>query len=166
MRPLLIMLTVAVFNLSCSSDQVSTGEKVEIYLLKSFQTVAGKCQIDPDLSVLQDTALVADQEILAYATSTYKFRLAPTAIQRIKDLFDRTPFALTIDKQVVYYGFFKPSISSSSCDHSITMDFAWPSSNEIFLKLGYPAQLPGVAIEDKRNDARLLALLKKQGKLQ
>jgi secreted Zn-dependent insulinase-like peptidase len=103
---------------------------------------------------------------LAYSKTEHKFKLTGPAIQKIKTLFDKTPFAVTVDKQVVYYGFFKPAFSSSSCEHSITMDVAWASGNEIYLKLGYPAQLPGITIEDKRNDPTLLATLRKQGKLQ
>ena len=79
---------------------------------------------------------------------------------------DRTPFAITVDKQVIYYGLFKPSISSSSCDHSITMDVSWSSASKIVLRLGYPGQLPGVTIDDQRNNPILLASLEKQGKLQ
>lgn len=75
------------------------------------------------------------------------------------------PFAVTVDKQVIYYGFFKPIISSSSCDHSITMDLDWTSGNKITLKLGYPGQVQGVTIDDKRNDSKLIATLRQQGKL-
>jgi hypothetical protein len=56
-------------------------------------------------------------------------------IQKVKTFQDFTAFAVTVDKQVIYYGFFKPSISSSSCDHSITMDLDWTTGNKINLKL-------------------------------
>jgi hypothetical protein len=166
MRPLLFILILAASFVSCKKENLNAGETVEIYLLKSYQTVAAKCQIDPSLSVLQDTATIKNQDILAYSKTEYKFKLTDPAIQKIKALNDRTPFAVTVDKQVIYYGFFKPSISSSSCDQSITMDVAWTSGNEIYLRLGYPGQLQGVTIEDKRNDPKLIATLKKQDKLQ
>jgi hypothetical protein len=166
MKQLLFILTVTAFFTSCKKDNADAGETVEIYLLKSFQTLADKCQVDPALSVLQDSATIQNQEILAYSKTEHKFKLTGPAIQKIKALFDKTPFAVTVDKQVVYYGFFKPMFSSSSCDQSITMDLAWASGNEIYLKLGYPAQLPGVTIEDKRNDPTLIATLRKQGKLE
>ena len=72
-----------------------------------------------------------NQDILAYSPTEYTFKLTESAIQQVKVLSDRTPFAVTVDKQVIYYGFFKPSISSSSCEQSITMDVAWTANNEI-----------------------------------
>ena len=165
MRQLLFILTLSILFVSCKKDNANAEESVEIHLLKSYQTVAAKCQVDPSLSVLQDTATIKDQEILAYSKTEYKFKLTDPAIQKIKALNDRTPFAVTVNKQVIYYGFYKPSFSSSSCDQSITMDVAWTSGNEIYLKLGYPGQPQGVTIEDKRNDPILIATLKKQGKL-
>jgi hypothetical protein len=67
--------------------------------------------------------------------SNYQFKLKDLDIQKVKTFQDFTAFAVTVDKQVIYYGFFKPSISSSSCDHSITMDLDWTTGNKINLKL-------------------------------
>lgn len=166
MRPLLFIVAVAMICVSCKKDTANAGETIEIYLFKSYQTVTAKCQVDPSLSVLQDSPTIKNQDILAYSPTEYTFKLTESAIQQVKVLSDRTPFAVTVDKQVIYYGFFKPSISSSSCEQSITMDVAWTAGNEILLRLGYPGQLEGVTIEDKRNDPKLIATLKKQGKLQ
>lgn len=95
----------------------------------------------------------------------YTFRLTAAAIQKLKALSDRTPFAVTVDKQVIYYGFYKPGFSSASCDQSITMDILWTTDYAIHLRLGYPGLLQGTTIEDSRNDPKLIATLKKQGKL-
>ncbi len=165
MRPIFFFLTISFFCLSCKKDNVKGGDTVEIYLLKSSQLVTGKCQIDPLLSVLQDTALIKNQDILEYSQSNYQFKLTDLAIQRVKTFQDFTAFAVTVDKQVIYYGFFKPSFSSSSCVNSITMDLDWTSGNKINLKLGYPGQLQGVTIDDERNNAKLVATLRNQGKL-
>jgi hypothetical protein len=151
--------------LSCKKDNVNAGETVEIYLLRTYQTVAAKCQIDPSGSILQDTSIISNQDILEYSKRNYQFKLTGIAIQKVKTFNDKTPFAVTVDKQVIYYGFFKPSISSSSCDQSITMDLDWTSGNKISLKLGYPGQLQGVTIDDNRNDPKLIATLRQQGKL-
>ena len=151
--------------LSCKKDNVKAGETVEIYLLKSYQMVTGKCQIDPSLSVLDDKATIQNHDIVAYSNTDYQFTLANIAIERVKAFRDRTPFAVTVGKQVIYYGFFKPGISSSSCFNSITMDLDWATGNKISLKLGFPGQLQGVSIDDQRNNASLIAALKNQGKL-
>lgn len=165
MRTIFFFLTMATFCFSCKKDNVKGGDTVEIYLLKSFQHVTGKCQVDPFLSVLQDTAIIKNQDILEYSPTNYQFMLTDLAIQKVKTFQDFTAFAVTVDKQVIYYGFFKPSFSSSSCFHSITMDVNWTSGNKIILNLGYPGQLQGVTIEDQRNNAKLVATLRNQGKL-
>ena len=141
MRPIFFLLTIAIFYLSCKKDNVKGGDTVEVYLLKSSQLVTDKCEIDALVSVLQDTAIIKNQDILEYSQSNYQFTLTDLAIQKVKTFRDFTAFAVTIDKQVIYYGFFKPSFSSSSCNHSITMDLDWSSGNKINLKLGYPGQL-------------------------
>jgi hypothetical protein len=64
---------------------------------------------------------------------------------------DKTSFALTVDKQVIYFDFFKPGISGASCDHSINMDIAWSTDQTIVLRLGYPGGLDGFTIDDQRN---------------
>lgn len=165
MRSLLFILVLTACCLSCKKDKIKAGGTVEIYLLKTYQTVAGKCQIDTSASILQDTATIKNQDILEYSKTNYEFKLTATAIQKVRTFRDFTPFAVTVDKQVIYYGFFKPSFSSSSCDNSITMDVDWTTGNKIFLRLGYPVPLQSVTIDDQRNNPKLIATLKNQGKL-
>ena len=165
MRSLLFILVLTACCLSCKKDKIKAGGTVEIYLLKTYQTVAGKCQIDTSASILQDTATIKNQDILEYSKTNYKFKLTATAIQKVRTFRDFTPFAVTVDKQVIYYGFFKPSFSSSSCDNSITMDVDWTTGNKLFLRLGYPVPLQSVTIDDQRNNPKLIATLKNQGKL-
>ena len=164
-RSLFFILTVSTICFSCKKDNTTAGETVEIYLLKTYQPVTAKCQIDPSVSILEDTPTIRNQDVLEYSKTEYQFKLTDVAIQKVKTFKDKMPFAVTVDKQVIYYGFFKPNISSSSCDHSITMDLDWTSGNKISLKLGYPGQLQGVTIDDKRNDPKLIATLSQQGKL-
>ncbi len=165
MRHLIFTFIMSAICISCKKDHVNTGEPVEIYLLASYQTLTAKCQVDPSASTLEDEAVIRNQDILEYSKTEYTFKLTDQAIQKVKTFADRTPFAVTVDKQVIYYGFFKPSFSSSSCDHSITMDIDWASGDKIVLRLGYPGQLQGVTIEDQRNNPKLITTLANQGKL-
>jgi hypothetical protein len=165
MRSLLFIPAMIVCCLSCKKENINAGKTVEIYLLKTYQRVPVKCQVDASASVLQDTATIKDQDILAYSRTKYLFTLTGPAIQKIKTLADATPFAVTVDKQVIYYGFFKPYISSSSCDHSITMDVDLTGDNKVLLRLGYPGLVEGVPVDDQRNNEKLLITLQSQGKL-
>ena len=165
MRTFLLISILVAISFGCNRDNASAGEPVEIYLLKDFQLIANKCQVDPSASSVQFIPTVANNDILEYSSNDYQFNLTASALERIKALKDRTPFAVTVNKEVVYYGFFKPGFSSSSCDHSITMDVVWGQPGRIFMRLGYPGMLPGVTIDDQRNNPRLLSALHKQRKL-
>ena len=165
MKLFLVISLLVAASLGCNKNNASSGEPVEIYLLKDFQLLANKCQIDPSSSSLQSIPIVANSEILEYSSSKYQFKIKTVALERIKALSDRTPFAVTVNKEIIYYGFFKPFISSSSCEHSITMDVAWGQVNRISMRLGYPGLSIGVTIDDERNNPRVLTALQKQGKL-
>ncbi|MBC8035138.1 MAG: hypothetical protein H7Y03_13390 [Chitinophagaceae bacterium] len=165
MRISVYLFTIALVCLACSKDGEKGGERVEIYLTKSFMTVPGKCQVDPLLSVIADTPFIKNQDILAYSKSSYNLKLADTAVQKIKLLRDFTPFAVAVDGHVIYYGICKPWISSSSCDHSITLNTIFAPGNEFTFNLGYPWSSTNTAIDDQRNNSRLIATFIKQGKL-
>ena len=166
MRLIFPLLTLLIITSSCNKKNVGGGGKmVELYLLKTVQLVTNKCQVDGSNSIIELIPYVTNQEIIEYSKRNYEFKLSDQGIQKIKTLRDKTPFAVAVDKQVIYYGFFKPSISSSSCDHSISMDLSWSSKNKIMMRLGYPGQTQGITIDDKRNDPMLLATLANQNKL-
>ncbi len=162
---LLILSLLIVFFFSCEKENTGGGEPVEIYLLKNTQTVPGKCQVDPSSSTIEDHPAIFNHEILEYSQATFEFKLSDNGYNKIQTLSDRTPFAVVVGKQVIYYGFYKPSHSSSSCDHSITMSRAFSSENKIAMRLGYPGPLQGVTIDDQRNNEKLLDALRAQGKL-
>ena len=164
MRLSLFIMAASFLFISCKKEDTASGNLVEIYLLKNYQMSTGKCSVDA--ASLLDSAVVLNNDIIAYSVSEYKFTLNFAAIQKLKTLTDFTPFAVTVDKQVIYYGIFKPAFSSSSCGESVTMDIDWNAGNKITLNLGYPGTIQGITIDDQRNNPKLIATLKNQGKLQ
>ena len=165
MCKLFYILTLSTIFFSCKKDTTKAGEKVEIYILKTYKTVVGKCQVDPSTAVLQNTPTVTNDDIIEYSPTAYTFKLSDNAIEKIKNLKDFAAFAVTVDKRLIYYGFFKPGYSSSSCDHSITMDIAWAANDKILMSLGYPGPMQSITIADERNNPLLIATLQAQGKL-
>jgi len=163
MRSLLIILTLASILVSCKKDTTS-GNAVELYVLQNHTRVQGKCQIDPASVTLQGLPTIGNDDFIKYSRLNYEFTLNDNAYQKVKAFNDWTPFAVTVDGTVIYYGYFKPPISSSSCDNSITMDIPFSSEKKIGLHLGYPGGT-GTGIDDQRNNELLLAALRKQGKL-
>ena len=159
---LFLALMVTFLFCSCEKNQLEPGEKVEIYLLKNYPVVIGKCAVDSSIAVLDDTATVKNDDILEYSKSNYQFILTELSFKTIAKLRDGTPYAVTVDRQVIYYGIVKPSYSSSMCTGSITMDNV-SINNKITIGLGYPGT--NVNIDDHRNNPRLIATLKYQKKL-
>lgn len=163
MKHFYIILVIALTLFACKKDRASAGKDVEIYLLKSFQLVAGKCQVDASTVVLQDQPLVTNSDILVYSQADYEYTLSDVSYQRIKSLTPRTAFAFRVDKKVIFYCIYMPSFMSSTCGSSITMDLK-PPEKEIYLRLGYPWSMDS-SIDDQRNNEVLLATFRNQRKL-
>lgn len=165
MRPLIFLLIINTVCISCSKENTA-GSKVEIYLLRDFGFVTGKCKVDPTASNIQDVATIQNDDILEYERNTRRFKLSDEGILKVKNsLTDFTPFAVTVDRRIIYYGLFKSSYSSASCDHSITMQNDWEDNSKIRMQLGYPGSQQGTGIDDQRNNQLLIGTLQKQHKL-
>jgi len=139
------------------------SEQVAVYVLAAYQPVANRCEVNATTARLSGQPLIGNNDIISYEPATARFTLQPGAFARIKALNDQTAFAVTVDQKTVYYGFFKPAYSSSSCDHSITMCIFYQGS-VITMNLGYPGVVAASQVTDERNSATLLAVLSKQGK--
>jgi len=134
--------------------------KVEIYALKTYSLVPTQCKVEPTSAVLADTPLIKNENILGYSQAAYEFMVDSAGSSKVRDL--QGAFAVTVNKQIIYYGIFKPFTSSSSCNQSITISAI---SNKLMVRLGYPT-LTGIYIDDQRNNPILITALQKQGKLQ
>ena len=168
---ILIFLFLVVL-LSCSKSENAgytdgASGKVEIYLLSKTELVSGRCEVDKAKSIVDSKPIITNNDIIAYHSAENEFEVNATAFQRIIGLSDKTAFAVTLNREVIYYGIYKPFISSSSCDNSITMSTLTYNINAFRLKmaLGYPGLLQGITVEDLRNHADLMSALEKQGKL-
>jgi len=158
-------LIIALSLAACKKDKATALKQVEFYLLESYQLVTGKCQVDVTSARLKNSALVANDDILSYSGRDYEYGLTSNAVQKINALSGRTPFALTLDKEIIFIGVYMPLIMSSTCDQSITM-YVNTISNNAILNLGYPyGLLPGSSIIDQRNNPRVVNALFRQGKL-
>jgi hypothetical protein len=167
MRILLFILLIALLGGACKKDYGTSGQSLEFYVLRLHQQIPGKCQVDPATAELVDIPTIKNDDILSYNKADYQFKFSPEAYQRLTTLFQalgRVAFAVTVDKKVVYYGYYSNPILSSSCEHSIGMELTLPVVNSIAMVLGCPSGANS-GINDLRNDNLILATLQKQGKL-
>lgn len=169
---MILGLLLAFAFTSCDKDEdhpAASGDgKVEFYKLDKEVRVANACQIDTARSTLQATPIVSNDEIRSYDPGTHEFRLSDAAWKRLDTLPDWAPLALTLNGRIVYAFFHKPTYSSSTCFESITMQLrpklsGFTAEATVRISLGYPVNYAN--IEDKRNDAALLAELRAQRKL-
>lgn len=163
MKQLFSLVILIIVLHSCDKNWAS-GRDVEIYLLAQGDLVQGSCKVDPPTAKLASRPVLRSDDIISYSSSTYIFTVKAEAFVGLEDLSDKTLFAVTVDKEVIYYGVVKPFYSSSSCDQSITMNNT-RQGNTIEMRLGYPVPLSGVVIDDKRNDPRITGALQELGKL-
>lgn len=164
MKFFLLLVASTLLSTACKKDKVAAGELAEVYLLKSYQLVSMKCQVDASTAILELTPIITNDDILEYSQGKYELKISSTSYEKLRLLSDKTPFAITVDKKVLYYGMLKPSYSSSSCDQSITMDYVLPE-NKVGLHLGYPGDTGAGVIDDQRNHPLWISTLNKQRKL-
>ncbi len=148
------------------ANVLSPSDGVEIYLLKSFETVGMSKKINEGSVVLNNSPLVRYSDILSYDSVEHSFKVSDRAIDAVKNIKHSVfgvAFALTVDGRVVYTGYFWPSYSSATCDW-ITIEPLIPElTKEFKVELGYPGDWEGV--EDRRNDERIISVLQRDKKL-
>lgn len=167
MKIVLYLLTIVALSAGCSQKDCDCSpfdEKVEFYLLKSYDTAPGT-NFGIINAKIEKKPFIHFSEIEQYDDSTYQFILEKAAIDRIKPILKPTAFAVTVNKQIIYAGFFRQNFLSSSCDCiRIDPQCCLFQENKIVVELGYasPNDLSSI---DKRNDAVLLQTLAEAGKL-
>jgi hypothetical protein len=164
MRPIVIMLTVFLIILtSCEKD---SGFGLEVYLLKDYQKVGSSSEIIAGSEKLYKNPIINYNEIISYDSTNHYFQIETTKAQEFNKQnwsVQGTAFALTINKSVIYSGYFMPGYSSLGLDW-ISID---PLSidSKIRVSLGYPVDWSQLANRDPRNDFRIISFLKHDNKL-
>ena len=142
--------------------------KVEIYELKSFTTGIDS-SYNPPVTVIRnivlaDTPLVKDEEINSYTKSSFTFESAINLNPIIKNYGPDKAFAVTVDKNIIYTGMFRPSYLSSII---LSMPYIDPLSANNTVTIGLPT-IAGVGYTqpaDKRNDFVLMYVFSISGRL-
>lgn len=154
----------------CKKDEPSetSDGKIELYLIDTYSKVGHSYQIDESSVVTKDTPLISYSDILSYDSSEYAFELSDKALAAIKNLelsVYGLPFAIKANGTLIYTGYFWPSYSSASCDWVVIDPIMANIGNKIQVRLGYPGLIQGQTIQDKRNDERIIQILKLDHKL-
>jgi len=165
-----IIVLFVLINAGCEKDNNNgySNGKVELYLIDTFSVIDNSYQIDESNLITESTPLINYSDFLLYDSSEYSFELSDKAVEKIDSMeysVHGLAFAVKANDTLIYTGYFWPGYSSASCDWIVIDPLMVRTGNKIKVRLGYPGTIPGLVIEDKRNDERLIRIFKHDGKL-
>ena len=159
----MLLLVVVSFS-GCEKYDKNIAGEVDIYLLDEYNRKSDSYAILSTGIVLEATPVVTYDEIRSYDSKSCTFDIDPAAAERMKDLY-QSAFAVTIDGEVIYTGYFWSLISSQIVDWVVTDLLTVQTSARLEMDLGYPSLMEWMEIPDKRNDRRVLSVFHRDGKL-
>jgi hypothetical protein len=142
---------------------------VEIFLITDFTTLNGSAQINESSVTTKTSPLIYYSEIVSYNPQTYSFEITEAAKKRITKIqfpVHGTPFALKVDGELIYTGYFWPSYSSASCQWTVIDPTFLYLRNKLTVEMGYPGTFTDILQYDRRNDSRILNKLERDNKIE
>ena len=165
---LITMLLLMGALTACDKDVGDVAGEVEFYLLDDYLTVNETPEIDPASVLLKDDPLLGYSELKSYNAREHYFTVTDGAREKIEGMqhsVSGIAFAVTANNEVIYTGYFVPSYSSVGVQWIVIDPIFWHLTNRMYVSLGYPGQIEGVEIPDLRNDERILAIFRRDGRL-
>jgi len=151
-----------------NDDPGQASGKVELYLMESYETVKNTFQIDESTVVTKESSLISYTEFKSYDSNNYIFTISDntkTKVENLEHSVHGLAFAIKVDNELIYTGYFWPIYSSMTCDWIITDPIALNRYNGLKMELGYATQTGGIVIPDKRNDKRIIDIFRQDNKL-
>ncbi len=141
--------------ISCEKDEnsIPSGKSIDFYYISEYKNIDNSFKIIDSSVVISDSKIIDYSDIISYSSKNYTFVVSDSISDRLNDFKNHSihgvPFALVINKEIIYTGYFWASYSSSSCDW-ITIDpLDFLGNNELTVQLGYPGMMQGDNIPDK-----------------
>ncbi len=164
MKKLITVLAALLQTLSgCEKDSRSD---LEIYILKDYQTKSPGHEIIPGSERLPKDPFIYYFDIISYDSTDHYFVIDSSKSREMSKTpwpTQGTAFALTIDRKIIYSGYFIPGYSSSTSDW-YSMD-PLCIDGKLRITLGYPVDREELRNPDLRNDPRIIKLLIEDKKL-
>ena len=154
--------------IGCDENEIASGDRVEFYLIETYNTIDNTEQINEASVVLASEPLIYYEDILRYDQDEFIFEISEKAIAAIEQLnvpVNGIAFAIAVDRNLIFSGYFWPSYSSATCQWIYTDPLMIDFYEGLKINIGYPSILPGEIIPDNRNDPRMLQVLRRDGKL-
>lgn len=169
MRPVIVTLAILIaLTVSCEKKKTTHQGAIHIYLLSGYESYEPSSRINENKAVLEKEPLIHYTDIISYDPRNHTFKISASAQDTFKSrgqTINTRAFALVANREIIYTGYFWPSYFSSMCDW-LTIDPIYAEySGELTVQLGYPGLLDEWDIPDRRNDQRILSILRQDHKL-
>ena len=153
---LIIIILILTLLISCEKENPS----VDLNRVTFTNVLADTY---PDYKL--DSNIVNYNEIIGYDSSKHTFLIKNEAGERIRNVLypvSPTPFAIAVEREIIYIANFIPGYSSRSCRDCITVE-PYSYDNKYRINLGYPSE--NNSGTDPRNDNRIISKLNEDNKL-
>lgn len=162
------LIFLACLNGSCEKKNPVQDGELNIYLLSDQDSGNELWEIDESKITLEENPFIYYEDIISYKAMDHTFMITTSASERIGsrgNSLHRCTFAMVANEKIIYTGYFWSAFSSAICPW-ITIDPIYARyAGELKIQLGYPGLLEGMSIPDRRNDERLLRILRHDRKL-
>jgi hypothetical protein len=171
MNRLIAILSLLFLLPGCEKFQYTreSGYGIEFYLIRDFDKIGNTSKIIKSSVTITDSVIIYYDDILSYNDDTYTFTVTKEKADQLNDFKNNhihgTPFAVTVDKQIIYTGYFWCGFSSSMVDWVTIDPLNYSGKNKLKVTLGYPGLIQGDYIPDDRNDPRILEILRRDSKM-
>jgi hypothetical protein len=165
---LTIFALITVFGLSCEKSTTIPEGEIHIYLLSEYESFEPSSRINENNLLLEKEPLIDYRDIISYDSRDHTFKISSYAQHTFKvrgQTIYGIAFALVANREVIYTGYFWPSFFSSICDWLTIDPIHAEYSGELSVQLGYPGLIDEWDIPDRRNDPRILSILRRDQKL-
>ena len=107
MNRILALISLILIAFACEDYHYSAppGYSLEFYLMSGFQRQTNSYKIINSTVKLSDSIIIRYDDILSYNPHNYTFTITKSLADRLDNLHG-TPFAVTVEKQIIYTGYF------------------------------------------------------------
>jgi len=169
MRLLLVSIAfLSVLSVSCENKNTIDEGGIYIYLLADHESLDPLWEIDESTIVPEEKPIIQYEDILSYDSKSHTFKISSAAQESFKGTessIHSRPFVLVANNEYIYTGYFWAAYSSAICPWLTIDPIHAQYAGELRIALGYPWLMEDMSIPDRRNDGRILNILRQDGKL-
>ena len=164
----MLFMLFGLWNCEKKCDPTDISGDVHIFLVSDYELQGEGCAIDNESVILDSVPFIFYEELISYNENQYLFEIDDVVYARIAEMEHNVygkAFALVANEELIYTGYFWPSISSLSCEWYTIDPLSISYHGGLKVKMGYPGEIPGIIDPDVRNHDLIRCIFERDGKL-